>query len=491
MLIKILMCHVAVSLSFAIYASELSVSQTCEDEGHLVQQNSSAVERIDSTANELYLGQDAAIESFGLQIRLGEKDDMIYPNLLWHYRMGCRNFEILHQGLSESQAKKVKMFHERVKDICSLNTISVPKESEFISTLPESLKWILAITDRQILCLHKPLAEILSENDTLSLSLPSCEYSGFDPEAPVSFWPQTDERLIYRTPIDYEQSVTLLNRGSSGDIRSNSAHVANFVTMEEAGPFTSEMMQDQLPTVKVLLDSLLSIIENGIQQYSESECPIMDVWHGYNIKFFGVAKSGTSTIREMIASSEFQRKINLEQLNDKCKLMHKMRFEYSASITESFTCVRNPYSRALSMFLYLINDQDFLNEKLETESVVYDDFSVFLKTIKNYIKEKGPYTLDVHMIPQIETTENLESQILTHVIHLENFERESTWLLDRLNLFGTPANYFEGYHATNATSKLSQYYTKECVELVAEIYGKDFEYFGYSKIPQFTLLAND
>ena len=72
--------------------------------------NSEDQELISFNASQLYLGQDEGVESFGLQIRLGEKDDMIYPNLLWHYRMGCRNFEILHQGLNESQAKKIKMF---------------------------------------------------------------------------------------------------------------------------------------------------------------------------------------------------------------------------------------------------------------------------------------------------------------------------------------------------------------------------------------------
>lgn len=42
----------------------------------------------------LYLGQDEGIESLRLQIHLGAKDDLIYPNLLWHYRMGVRHFEL-------------------------------------------------------------------------------------------------------------------------------------------------------------------------------------------------------------------------------------------------------------------------------------------------------------------------------------------------------------------------------------------------------------
>ncbi len=80
---------------------------------------------------------------------LGEKDDLIYPNLWWHYRMGVRHFEILHQGLSESQTKKIKMFYDCVIDACSLNLIPMQPESTFVSTLPRSLKSIIQITDRQ------------------------------------------------------------------------------------------------------------------------------------------------------------------------------------------------------------------------------------------------------------------------------------------------------------------------------------------------------
>ena len=225
--------------------------------------NSEDQELTSFNASQLHLGQDEGVESFGLQIRLGEKDDMIYPNLLWHYRMGCRNFEIVHLGLSESQEKKIKMFYDRVIDNCSLNVIplvSLSSTNDIAALLSASTlrsAWRLQLTDRQILCLHEPLQKILEAYQTATLSLPSCLYQGFDPQAPVSFWPQTDERLIYRSSINYEQSVSLLNRTSSGDAEiSNAAHIATFTTMDEAIPFTAEMVREQLPMMGVIKEAI-------------------------------------------------------------------------------------------------------------------------------------------------------------------------------------------------------------------------------------------
>ena len=67
----------------------------------------------------------------------------------------------------------------------------------------------------------------------------------------------------------------------------------------------------------------------------------------------------------------------------------------------------------------------------------------------------------------------------------ESFNEDFGKLLKMLNV-DKPVDYFNiTHHATGANSKLSQYYTKECVELVQQIYQKDFEIFGYSMEPNF------
>ena len=61
--------------------------------------------------------------------------------------------------------------------------------------------------------------------------------------------------------------------------------------------------------------------------------------------------------------------------------------------------------------------------------------------------------------------------------------------MDHIGIPGKPSDYKWDEHATNASGKLSDYYTSECAELVRDIYAKDFEYFGYSKAPHFALHA--
>ena len=450
-------------------------------------------------ANQLHLGQDGGGEFINFRIHLGEKDDLIYPSLLWHYRMGVRHFEIVNHGLTANQSKKIGMFFDRVKDICTLNLIETPGADRDMSavsttsTTSPDLKWYLELTDRQFLCLRRPLEEILVENSASTLLFPSSTYSGFDPDAPVSFWPQTDEQLIYRGPITHDAPFTLTNLLSGGSAKqSSAAYIANYAPIETAVPFAADMIKDQLPVVKVLTDFVLFSMRSNSIKYS-TLTKTGDIWFGHSLKFYAVAKAGTSTIREMMASSEFQRKINLESLDSKYDIMEAMRFQYSENIPKTFICGRNPYNRALSMFLYLKPQHDFLNKALAMETYCeFNDFEFFLQMIKRYLKKNGPHGLDVHLCPQVTTSANLLAQSFDHIIHLENFRDEAVWLIKYLNLPGGPNDYFEGYHATNASLKLSQYYTQECVQLVLEIYGSevfgdDFNFFGYDKTPHFSL----
>ena len=132
----------------------------------------------------------------------------------------------------------------------------------------------------------------------------------------------------------------------------------------------------------------------------------------------------------------------------------------------SFTFVRNPYSRALS---------SFLNRNNESST-----FSDFLKNLSTQgIKDMGG-----HVKPQFALTMQPVLPI-KFIGRFESFNEDFGKLLKMLNV-DKPVDYFNiTHHATGANSKLSQYYTKECVELVQQIYQKDFEIFGYSMEPNF------
>ena len=484
--------------------------------------NSEDQELISFNASQLYLGQDEGVESFGLQIRLGEKDDMIYPNLLWHYRMGCRNFEILHQGLNESQAKKIKMFYVRVIDNCSLNAVTQQEGSEFASTLPSSLKWILQLTDRQILCLHKPLAEILSEHRASTLSLPSCTYSGLDPEASVSFWPQTDEQLIYRSSINYEQSLSLLNRTSSGDAEiSNAAHIATFTTMDEAVPFSDGMVRDQLPVEEIIrksiyqaclrgkgywddTDIILPIINTGqeaaIRDFYDEYGALHNARFGANYVYLVNEKCGYNTITRALGAYEANRMLPFPEPRGFHKPPYEIEERYqrlASTDIYKFSCVRNPFVRVLSAYLDKIitvkniwtrDAQGKIVEELEKwpreglKFTVHEkiSFEQFLRRLK----EKPIKEIDNHFKPMWAV---IMYPVIKYnkIVRLENFDRDFQEVMNHFGIPGKPSDYRSAEHATKASDHLSTYYTKKCIKLVQEKYKEDFEYFGYDIEPNF------
>lgn len=469
----------------------------------------------------LHLGQDSEVRSVGIQIILGPNDDTIYPSLLWHYRMGCRNFEIVHQGLTPSQQKKIEMFYDRVIDNCSLNAISSASLSNtndtaaLLSASTLRSPWTLQLTDRQILCLHEPLQKTLEAHQTATLSLPSCLYQGFDPAAPVSFWPQTDERLIYRSNITFEQPVRFYNSAASGEELSTAAHIATFSTMDEAVRFSSGMVRDQLPFMDVMTSSIRyachgdrsafdwinlkgwvkgwvkpSIATNkekALDSFAQKYGFNPNVLFGDKTTYVAIEKCGWSTVSRAMSSHEINRVFHSPGYREFYRAPIAILDRYQRLLDEkifTFTCVRNPYSRALSMY----QDKMFGTDKVLFRP--YFGFSleedVSFQEFLEAIKERNPKDLDSHF----RTSTSLTFFPLVHynlIIKLENFNNEFKKVMDILQLPGEPENYKWVEHATKASAKLSEYYTQECVELVLDIYGEDFEYFGYSKTPNFQL----
>ena len=463
-------------------------------------------------ANQLHLGQDGGVEFVNLCIHLGERDDLIYPSLLWHYRMGVRHFEISSHGLTANQSKKIGMFFDRVKDICTLNLIEIPGTAGDMFAVPRTspaFKWHLGLTDRQFLCLQRPLEEILAAASDSTLLFPSCTYSGFDPDAPIDFWPQTDEQLSYRTPITHDAPITLTNVQASDYAKdSNAAYIANFETIESAVPFTADMFKDQLPVMEVIAHSVRHACLRGQEYWGDGTfiSPIiqnsLEVSLNAFIEKFGsnngirfgktyiyvpVPKCGWSTITLAQGSYELDRKIKSSAYKDFSRFPNEITERYQYLLSEGhykFTCVRNPYNRALSAYLEKIleTDDSYFKKGLGFEEIGFVSFSNFLKRLKELPIKK----VDHHFKPQCCLT---MSPIVCYnkTVRLENFNEEFQEVMDHIGIPGKPDDYRWDSHARNASKKLSDFYTPECVELVKEYYNLDFEYFGYDKTPNFAL----
>lgn len=457
------------------------------------------------TAQSLHLGQDEAVENTAICIQLGSNTDLIYPCLLWHYRMGIRNIQIIDDFVpSEIRDEihvKIQRFYERVGDTCCLG-ISSKGEKRIM----ESSQWILNISDRQFLCLYKPLIDLLNEIPYASLSLSTCEYKRIDQEIPENFWPQTDEKLIYRTSITDYYSLIFQNSASSEIIKTDQAYIATFTTLDYTPSSISLLVYDPLPITKVMGDSVKYACLRGQEYwegnyitppiinediYAERELDIFIKQYGFNSSirfgqkyiFVPVAKSGCSSILMALGSYELDRKINFVPYRDFCQFPGQIPNRYQLLLNTQcykFTCVRNPYIRILAAFLEKIAKENcydhlwFLEHLNLPEPANIISFELFLEKIR----EKKLSELNEHFKPQwCLTMYPLVSYDL--IIRLESINTEFQQIIDLLSIPGTPKDYQWCENSVKAKNFL-HLYTPRCVQLVQEIYKEDFQYFGYS-----------
>lgn len=456
--------------------------------------------QFDETVSNLYLGQDEGIDCVGLRIHLGNNNDLIYSNLLWHYRMGIRHFEIIGD-VTHEQSQLISKFHNRVEDICSLRT-HTEQSPDFLSTK----LWVLELTDRQFLCLKKPLTEILSENESSTLVFPACRYSGFNPDVPISSWPQTDEQLIYRSPIDYQHPVNLLNKISPSVTQTSSAaHIAEFSTMEDAVLFTSDMERDQLPFMEVIKQSIQHACLRGkeyqLAEYFSFDIPslsspaakIAEFINQYgannNIRFspnyiyVPTPKCAWSSISLALGSYEAGRRINFPAYKEFSKIINAEKYceDLADERFYKMTCIRHPYDRMLSSFLDKIQPtgKNYFRENLgfaEDETVSYAEFlrRVKAKPIKELDEHFKPmWVLTMHPVIRYNKT-----------IRLDEFYQDWAEVMQHIGIHGTPSDYDGTWHATHASSK-REYLTEECATLLEKLCEEDLKIFGYPKIPAF------
>ncbi|TGO03183.1 hypothetical protein PN36_11440 [Candidatus Thiomargarita nelsonii] len=139
-----------------------------------------------------------------------------------------------------------------------------------------------------------------------------------------------------------------------------------------------------------------------------------------------------------------------------------------------FSFVRNPWDRTLSAYLFLKKGGfDKKDEEWATNHLIkYTEFSYF---VTNWITPKNIYKKN-HFLPQYRFIcgKNLVPEV-DFLGYFENFEHDFKYIQEKLGI------NCELSHL-NSTKKRDyrDYYTKETLEIIAKVYAKDINVFGYS-----------
>ncbi|WP_282021688.1 sulfotransferase family protein [Ruegeria faecimaris] len=173
--------------------------------------------------------------------------------------------------------------------------------------------------------------------------------------------------------------------------------------------------------------------------------------------------------------------------------------------------VRDPYSRILSAYL---NKFDSINRRIDSPKskdyfdLVFDDVIRFERfdrpkgfraRIANYIyapntvnfltflewikaKRKGSfYANDEHWTPQCEILQHPTVKI-DFLGRFENMAHDAKIALHQMGAdFEFPTQADVGFSPTKADEKLKRFYAKEHVDLVNELFSRDFDVYGYPR----------
>lgn len=212
-----------------------------------------------------------------------------------------------------------------------------------------------------------------------------------------------------------------------------------------------------------------------------------------DIVYFNNAKCACSTVKSALLKYLMKaqglavdRPLTVSEVHGANPLWSDDLFLISRHKTRSFSVVRNPFTRALSAYLDKIAKPGILRNQFCMQHNISIDaelsFKCFLRLIN---KSRHGKILDQHYRAQYD---NIVYDIdIGRIIYLENFSEGRDDLNDYLGL-NLEYNPRQG-HGTRSASKLASLIEDECVELIHEIYQKDFKFLGYSVELKDALLA--
>lgn len=138
-----------------------------------------------------------------------------------------------------------------------------------------------------------------------------------------------------------------------------------------------------------------------------------------------------------------------------------------------FTFVRNPWDRVVSAFFYFKAGGRMESDKkwAEKNLIQYNDFSTF---VRDWINPVRIYK-KAHFIPQYKfICEKDDPPQIDFIGHFESLQRDFNFIKGRLGI-DTELQHLNPSKRTD----YKKYYTEETKGIIAHIYHRDLEIFGY------------
>ena len=197
------------------------------------------------------------------------------------------------------------------------------------------------------------------------------------------------------------------------------------------------------------------------------------------IAYMDNPKSGCRTIKHSLKQAQAAEYIRAgiafkrneaPHIGDEC-LKTRGRCRPARSHRFLISCVRNPFTRALSGYLDKVAPKDSKNWP-ELRNRHIENFEQHLRALADFRLRR----LNCHFRPQ-------------HInLDFPNIEYDAIFYLENLSALSrffagiSPDFILETFapHSRSASSKLRDHYTDRAVKLVQEIYAQDFSLFGYS-----------
>jgi hypothetical protein len=221
-------------------------------------------------------------------------------------------------------------------------------------------------------------------------------------------------------------------------------------------------------------------IRNALGEWAGVQADLQIWWTPeIPIVYISNPKCGCSTIKHSLRSAQAAayRRIgrNFERIDDPHRNDDCLRKDWlsprECRQRYIISCVRNPFTRALSGFLDKVNRPDTALLR-EFEYRRLDSFEAYLEVLsKLNLRDTNGHFRPQHI--------NLDYPRIAYdsIFFLENLEPLTRFLSCVSPGFQLERN---APHASGANAKLRAYYTDTAVAMVREIFARDFELFGYS-----------